>query len=103
MVRWSENLYLSDGIDPKKKRKLQKAIENGNLTFEVYCITIASNPDNLFDIINVNELLFRYYSRKDMYILGLARSKEEASLLVKDMIAEIYNKTGAFEVRGYFN
>jgi hypothetical protein len=102
MVRWSENLYLSDGIDPKKKRKLQKAIENGKLTFEVYCITMASNPNNLFDIINVNELLFQYYSRKDMFILGLATSKEEANLLVKDMIEEIYNKTGAFQVREYY-
>lgn len=79
-----------------------KSIEKGELTFEVYCIIFASNSDNLFDIINANDLLFPFYSRKDIYILGLADSKGQAKLLVKDMLLEIYNKTGDFRVREYF-
>jgi hypothetical protein len=102
MIRWADKLYLSEDIRQKKLFKLKKIIEKGKLTFEIYCITLASNPDNLFDIINVNELLFPYYERKDMYILGLADSKIEAKLLVKDMLLEIYTETGDFKVREYF-
>lgn len=51
---------------------------------------------------NVNELLFPFYKRKDIYIVGLATSKEEAILLVVDMLMEIYNNTGDFLVREYF-
>ena len=79
-----------------------KSIEKGELTFEVYCITFASNSHNLFDIINANELIFPYYSKKDIYILGLAGSRGQAKQLVKDMLLEIYNKTGDFRVREYF-
>ncbi|QHQ62517.1 hypothetical protein Ana3638_18435 [Anaerocolumna sedimenticola] len=72
------------------------------MTFEVYCITFASNSYNLFDIINANELIFPYYSKRDVYILGLAGSKGQAKYLVKDMLMEIYDKTGDFRVREYF-
>jgi len=102
MIKWANKLYLSEDIKQKKKVKLIKTIENGQLTFEVYCVFFASNPNNLFDIINANELLFPYYSRKEMYVLGLATSKEHAKLLVKDMLEEVYKETGGFLVRNYF-
>jgi hypothetical protein len=102
MIRWAENLYLSEDINVKKKKKMMKAIEKGKLTFELYCITFASNPNNLFDILNANELLFPYYARQEIFVLGLAESKDLAKLLVKDMIVEVYNSTGGFGVRDYF-
>ena len=102
MIRWANNLYISENIDSKSKRKIMKDMEKGKLTFEVYCITFASNPKNLFDIINANEFLFPYYDKKEMYILGMALSKHEAFLLVKDMLEEVYRETGDFQVREYF-
>lgn len=102
MIKWADNLYLSKDITLKKKNKLMKAIESGLLTFEVYCITFASNPNNLFDIINANDLLFPYYRKRKIYVLGLATSREAAKLLVKDMLEEVYNETGEFRVREYY-
>ncbi|MDF2800274.1 MAG: hypothetical protein K0S61_177 [Anaerocolumna sp.] len=101
MIRWADKLYLSEDLIKKKKRII-KSIENNNLNFETYVIMLASNTDNLFDIINTNELQFSYYLKKDNYILGIAGSRGLAMLLVKDMIEEIYNKTGGFLVREYF-
>ncbi len=103
MIRWADKLYLSGDITPRKKARLMKAIENGQLTFEVYCIAFASNPENLFDIINANDLLFPYYRRKEMEVLGLAASRGTAKLLVKDMLEEVYKATGGFKVREYFS
>ncbi len=102
MIKWAEKIYFSEDLKQKKKIKIMKSIEKGEMTFEVYCITFAVNSHNLFDIINANELLFPYYAKKDIYILGLAGSKGQAKLLVKDMLVEIYNETGGFRVREYF-
>lgn len=102
MIKWADKLYLSKDIGSNRMKKIIKAIENGHLTFEVYCITFASNPNNLFDIINANEFLFSYYSRKELYVLGLATSKEEAKLLVKDMLTRVYTVSGEFKVREFF-
>lgn len=101
MIRWADKLYLSEDLK-NKKNKIKKSIEKGNLTFEIYVIMLASNSDNLLDIINANELQFPYYLEKDNYILGIAGSRTLAKLLVKDMIEEVYNQTGDILVREYF-
>lgn len=101
MIRWADKLYLSEDLK-KKKKKMMTSIEKGNLGFEVYVIMLSSNTDNLLDIINANELQFPYYLKKENYILGIAGSRWFAKLLVKDMIEEVYDRTGGFLVREYF-
>ncbi len=101
MIRWADKLYLSEDLK-KKKKKMMMNIENNNLNFEIYVIMLASNTDNLFDIMNANELQFPYYLKKDNYVLGIAGSRGLAMELVKDMIEEVYSKTGGFLVREYF-
>lgn len=102
MIKWADKLYLSKDITEKKKNKLMNIIQNRQLSFELYCIMFASNPNNLFDIINANDLLFPYYQKQELYILGLATSREAAKLLVKDMLVEVYRDTSGFQVREYF-
>lgn len=101
MIRWADKLYLGESIEGRKE-KVIKAVENGKLTFAIFCITQASNPENLLDIISANELSFPYYQRQEVRIIGLAGSKSEARELVRVMIEEIYRETGGFSVREYF-
>ncbi len=101
MIQWASRLYIGDKLK-KKADKVIASINDKNITFDVYCIAFASQPCNLFDIMNVNELLFPHYNKADIKIIGLAKGKEEAIGLVQDMLMEVYDKTGAFDVRGYF-
>ncbi|MDF2542207.1 MAG: hypothetical protein K0S47_1925 [Herbinix sp.] len=100
MVRWAENVVYSDNI--KRKKKTIAAINKRKATFNIYCITYASSQCNLFDIIDANELLFPHYRSIDVCIVGLAKGKAEAILLVKDMLMDVYTNTGGFDVRTYF-
>lgn len=86
----------------KRPVKWQKKLEQEKISYELYCIALASNQKNLLDIIKCNELLFQYYKQKEIYIVGLAKSRESAVLLVQDMIGNIYKETGNFDVKGYF-
>jgi hypothetical protein len=101
MVSWTSRLYIGEKIK-KKKEKVISSINNREATFEVYCIAFASKPSNLFDILDANELLFPHYKKTEVRIVGLAKGKEEAIHLVKDMLMEVYNETGGFNVRTYF-
>jgi len=101
MINWSSRLYVGDKLKQKKDKAIQ-SIKRKKVTFGIYCITFASHPDNLFDIIDANELLFPHYQRSDIYIVGLAKGKDEAINLVHDMLMEIYQKTGDFKVKNYF-
>jgi hypothetical protein len=101
MVIWASRLYIGEKMK-KKKDKVIASINNRQATFGVYCIVFASNPENLFDILEANELLLPHYQKAKITIIGLARGKQEAISLVQDMLMEIYKKTGEFQVRSYF-
>ena len=86
----------------EKKDKVISSINKEEETFGVYCITFASQQSNLFDILEANELQFAPYKKMDIKIIGLAKGKEEAYLLVEKMVMKVYNETGNFDVRAYF-
>ena len=101
MILWNSRLYVGDKMK-KKKDKVIASLNNHEATFGVYCIAFASHPNNLFDIIEANELLFPHYSRSEIKVVGLASGKQEAVDLVHDLLMEVYNKTGEFDVRTYY-
>lgn len=101
MIKWYDNLYMDDVVQRKQKKIIQ-AINKEKPLFGTYCIAFASNKSNLFDIINVNELLFKHYKRNDIYIIGLAFGRDSAIEVMINMIQEIYQVSGEFDVRKYF-
>ncbi len=101
MILWTSRIYVGNKIK-KKKDKVIASINNNEVTFGVYCITFASHQDNLFDIMDANELLFPHYKKSEVRIIGLAKGKNEAVHLVQRMLMEVYHKTGNFDVRAYF-
>ena len=69
----------------------------------LYCIILASDGHNLFEIIGCNELRFNYYRKRDLFVVGLTYSYKNAVELVTSIIMEVYEKTGAFDVHSYFD
>lgn len=70
---------------------------------KVYGIFLPQNPENLFEIMQVNELHFPYYQNRDMYLLGLAGSREHAVGMVCRIIAEAYREEEQPDIRRYFS
>ena len=101
MIRWTNRLYLSENIKKKRDRVIA-SINNRKAIYGVYCIAFASQPCNLFDIMDANELLFPHYKKSEVHIVGLAKGRDEAMELVHDMLMEVYEATGEFDVRTYF-
>lgn len=101
MIHFAKQMIVSETIEKKTEKIMNKLIKK-KLTSEIYVITFSSNKDNLFDIINANELLSPVYQRADLLVLGLAKGREEAVMIVKDMIELVYQQTGGFDVRAYY-
>lgn len=101
MIKWYSNLYV-DEIVAKKKKNIMKLLDKNKPTIGIYCLALSSNENNLFDIINVNELLFKHYKKNDIYIIGLAFGKDSMIEILINVIEEVYKNTGDFDMKSYF-
>ena len=68
----------------------------------IYFITLASNEENLFDIFHAAHLKQPAFYRQNPFVVGIASGYDEAMELVQQMVEDIYQETGAFQVREYF-
>ena len=101
MIVWSGKLYIGEQVE-KDCKKLQKKLEQGKLTSDIFLITKPSNESNLMDIHPANELLFPYHKKREILVYGLAKGKKEATTLVLTMLEDVYRETNGLCCKEYF-
>ena len=101
-MRWYEDLYAGESIRHKTE-KIKWKIRHNAGQIHIYVITLASNPQNLLDIIPAQELMQKWYPKRDLYVVGLAHGYEEALEVVTQIIDEVYQQTGGFAVAAYLH
>ena len=69
---WYKDLYVGESIVHKTKKVKWKIMHNAG-QIGIYVITLASNTQNLLDIIPSYELMQKGYPKKDMVVVGLAK------------------------------
>lgn len=98
-MKWHTLLYFGENAAPKRL-KIVHDLENNKISFGVFVIILSVNGKDLFDIIP------GYMMQKEIYrdapILGVAVTKEEAFELCEKMILDVYDRTGSYDVRSYF-
>ncbi len=99
---WYEKLYVGESIIHKKNKVIWKIRHNAG-QIGVYVITLASNGNNLLDIIPAAELLQKAYPKKNLCVVGLAKGYDEAVEVAASIVDEVYQKTGGFAVREFLS
>ncbi len=97
---WYRDLYVGESIIHKKKKVIWKIRHNAG-QIGIYVITLASNGNNLLDIIPAQELLQKAYPKKELRVVGLAKGYDEAVLVAASIVDEVYRATGGFAVRAF--
>ena len=92
-MKWYRKLYIGENAK-KDKYKVFGHIRKNRFCADTLLITLASNMllQPHFKNKNVNE---------EIYVVGLAKGRDEALNLVRDIIDEVYNATGGFDIREY--
>lgn len=101
-MKWYRKLYLGESA-ARSKYKVFGRIRSNKFSYDTYLITLPSDTDNLLDIIPAAMLLQPYLKKhkSEIYVVGLADGKDEAFMVVRDIIDDVYSNTGAFDIRGY--
>lgn len=91
-------MYCDEKLQSRKKRVLRKLRMNvGQLS--VYTISLAYGKD-LFDIMHCANFKQKGYDRKNLYIIGIASSYEDAAILVQHMIHDFYKMYATYDFKG---
>lgn len=100
MLKWYKNLYKGDTVKRKAPEIIRK-VNHGKLLFDIYLVTIASNQENLLEIISANQLRQKYIRQNCPEIVGIADTYWEALEVVMQIVTETYQKQGDADVRRY--
>ncbi len=107
MIYWYDHLYTDDAVRGKE-HTFRKVVEERskwqNLPWKksYYLLVLASNQENLFEIVNTNQMFFRYYEYTNMYIIGIAKKYDGVVEILRRIMTEGYGTDLAFDPRTVF-
>ena len=92
---WYDDLYLSENIEKKADKIKWKITHNAGM------LHMPQNNDSLLEIISTKELMQRYYPKKNLVIVGIAKGYEEAVTMAATIVVETMNSLGSTNVKQY--
>ena len=96
------NLFADEKCE-NKFDEICDGIINKHFVAGVFCIILSTNSNNLFDIININELRFNFYHNTDIFIIGFAKGKKGAHDLLVKIIEKAAGENKIHNIRDSFN
>lgn len=102
MIHWYRHLYMDEKV-AKRPAFCKRNVEAGRIWKKNYFVlTLAVNRENLFEIMGTRQLFFRYYRNVELYVIGLAASRESAEELLLRMVEDVCREDKEFFPRRYF-
>jgi len=108
MIFWYKDLYMDETVR-KKEKTCKKIIEERSVFQKLpwkksfYIITLAENEKNIFEIMNTDQLFFKYYGQKELYVIGIASGYDEAVDIVENILCKGYTSSEEFSPRELFD
>ncbi|MEE3468814.1 MAG: hypothetical protein VZQ83_10290 [Eubacterium sp.] len=86
------------------KKKWWEQIVGKRIPWKDYTVVIKSlNESDLFDIMATRQWVFRAYEKRDIYVIGLFTSKDDALEQIEAMLTEGYEADPAYDPRAAFS
>ena len=101
MAIWYDKLY-SGKKAALMYEQIHKSVEDEKYIPGVYLITLGFNPKDQLEIFNCLSLYLPAMKRRLMPIIGIASGYEEAISLFQLIAEDVYEKTGGFALRRFF-
>ncbi len=102
-VTFRDELYLGEGIKPKKLDKIKKKLVEKPLFAGVYIITIAANPSEQLEIFDARQLAQSYYLKFPRHVVGIAADYEDSLKLIERIARECLRERGDCDLKGYLS
>ena len=102
-MRFRPWLYLGDSIDPMREKKIRKQLDKDPGAAGVVLIALSANDYDQLDIIDARELAQPFFRKSELSVVGIARDRDEALELVRQMAAECLSDRGDCALKEYLS
>ena len=93
-------LYTGAGMEPKKNQMIQNLMER-KLFPAVYVLTLPAGEKNQLEFFSSLELRQPAYDEKEVFVVGIAGSYDEAVYLIETIAEEVLEKTKTTNIRAF--
>lgn len=100
-MNWYRNLYCGKTAK-KRSYELMRLVEEGKNPLFLLLIALPSSLDNQLEILSPQQYRRQAKQTGEPLIVGMAYGMQEARQVVTELVGEIVRRTGAAEVRAYF-
>lgn len=102
-ILFHEKMYYN-GYSEKKIAKIRKKIQKLSPKLNLFLVTLPIGPEGILEVYWYPELLQNVYRRssKQLVVVGLAPSREDAFELIEQIIQDVGWETGNIPIRDYF-
>ncbi len=104
-MKFTEGFYTYN-ISEKMQKRIRSRIRKKKAARNLFLIVLPlRGNDGILEIYPYNQLLQSYYLQfySDVVVVGLAKSREDAQMLVLEIIQDMYDATGEeLNVRKFF-
>lgn len=98
-MKWYRKLYVGKKAQADRNSIVYR-IKRGKPQMGVYVLTLPANRENVLDIYPSYTLLQPHYKKMNLYVVGIARGREEALELMVKIVMDAYKSTGSYKVAG---
>ena len=95
------NLYVGEKLKASGEEKIIKDLKKNKIKASYYVIALSSNPDNQLDIYSSFFLTREWQREMVTFIAGIANDRQEAFIIVDDIMKETIKETGRYDMRTY--
>ena len=99
-MRYYRHLYMGESLKKKKKKIISK-IEKGKFQLDICLLVLSDTEKNQLEIIDPNLFLQKNYPRREYFVVGIAKSFDEALEILEEITKNVYNETRGADIRSY--
>lgn len=94
-MNWYEPLYMGRKA-AKRRFEIAQGLREGKWQPDVYVILPPRSENHVFEIVPAVMLLSPHYRDEDLTVLGIALTYWEALEVARDIVDDMYQRTGRF-------
>ena len=99
-MKFFNKLYLSHDYSNRKEELIDK-LEHNKVEMETYLVVLSQSEKNHLDVFHAVHLKQGIFERIDLFVVGIAKGQMEAYELVEIIVRDVYNETGATDIKEY--